>query len=320
LRHADFRGINAEHVHSPVIMLDPINSSLALHETGPSFRDLAFNHLAQYKADVLGVREDGLPRYRSQDTPKSLILPIAHREANILERYRAQFWSSNYAKIRLHRSFHHLNSSQALCINLFYPLIAEHALGFFLQFLGIAPDVELEAFFEIESDIELAARRTAFDFSIQLAAKGNIFVEVKYTEDGFGRTKKDDAHRAKFQKTYLPLIENSPFFAPECKKEEFFLNHYQILRNLVHISDTDRVVLLFPPANTVVAEEAVYARDRLLTDAGRIRLSLVSLDEIVSFLEHQFVGGPLDGYYQVFRSKYLPQGKGAARLGQFESR
>jgi len=69
-------------------------------------------------------------------------------------------------------------------------------------------------------------------------------------------------------------------------------------------------VLLFPPANTVVAEEAVFARDQLLTDAGRTRLSIVSLDEFVSFLENKFVGGPLDGYYQVFRTKYLPGGKG----------
>ena len=86
-----------------------------------------------------------------------------------------------------------------------------------------------------------------------------------------------------------------------------FLNYYQILRNLVHISNTDYVVLLFPSANTAVAEESVYARDHFLTDAGRERLKIVFLDEIVSFLEGECVDGSLAGYYQEFRSKYLPR-------------
>jgi hypothetical protein len=266
--------------------------------------------------DVLGVQEDGLFHYRGRDIPKSHILPIAHRDTNVLERYRAQFWSSNYAKVKLHRFFHHLNSSQALCINLFYPLIAGNALGFFLQFLGIAPEVDLRALFEKKSDIEVAARRTSFDFCVQLAAASNIFVEVKYTEDGFGQAKNDDEHRAKFRKTYLPLVEKSLFLVRGCQEEAFFLSHYQVLRNLVHISETDHVVLLFPSANTVIAEEAVYARDQLLTDAGRTMLSIVFLDEFVSFLEDQCMGGPLDGYYQAFRTKYLPRGKGAQQGAQ----
>lgn len=279
-----------------------------------NFRNLACEHLSQYKVDVLGVREDGLFHYRGRGIPKTHILPIGHRNKNVLERYRDQFFSSDYTQIKLHRYFHHLNSSQALCINLFYPLIAENALGLFLQFLGIAPgtgpQVDLHALFEKESNIEVASRRTSFDFYVQRAAASNIFVEVKYTEDGFGKAKNDEEHRDKFRKTYLPLlVEKSLFLEPECQEEVLFLSHYQILRNLVHISDTDHVVLLFPSANTVVAEEALYARDQFLTDAGRDRLRIVFLEEFVSFLEDQCMGYPLDGYYQAFRAKYLPRGK-----------
>jgi hypothetical protein len=95
-----------------------------------------------------------------------------------------------------------------------------------------------------------------------------------------------------------------------CQEELVFLKHYQILRNLVHISDTDHVVLLFPSANTVVTKEADYAKKQLLTDAGRTRLSIVFLDEFVSCLEDQCKGSSLDGYYQAFRKKYLPHQKG----------
>ncbi len=275
-----------------------------------NFRDLACKHLSQYKRDVLGVQEDGIFPYRGQNHPKSHILPrepIDHQKKNVLERYRAQFWEeSDFAKIKLHRFFHHLNSSQALCINLFYPLIYEKKLDFFLRILGIAPELDLGALFEKKSDIEKAARRTSFDFYVQLSSARSIFVEVKYTEPGFGQAKNDDEHRAKFRNTYLPLVEKSLFLVDKCQEEEFFLRHYQILRNLVHISDIDRVVLLFPSANTAVKKEADDAKKQLLTDAGRAMLRIVFLEEFVSFLEGQCMGSSLDGYYQDFRTKYLP--------------
>lgn len=279
---------------------------IGLNGAGMSFRNYAYEHLAQYKVAVLGVQENGLFHYGGRDIPKSHILPIAHRYMNVLERYRAKFWLSKYAKVKLHRYFHHLNSSQALCINLFYPLIAESKLGFFLQFLGIAPEVDLCALFEKESAIEVTARRTSFDFSVLLATGINIFVEVKYTEDGFGRAKNDNEHRVKFRETYLPLVKKSLFLVHACKEEVFFLSHYQVLRYLLHLSATNHVVFLFPFANTIVAEKAIYVRDQLLTDAGRSRFSIVFLEEFVSYLEDKCKGGPLDGYYQAFCAKYLP--------------
>jgi hypothetical protein len=100
-----------------------------------SFRNLACEHLAQYKPAVLGVQEDGLFHYRGRDIRKNHILPIAHRDKNILERYRTRFWSSDFAKVKLHRFFYHLKSSQALCMNLFNPLIAENTLGLFLNYI-----------------------------------------------------------------------------------------------------------------------------------------------------------------------------------------
>lgn len=274
-----------------------------------NFHDEICEHLSKYKADVLGIKQAGLFRFRGKEYRKPHILPHVHCQLNILERYRSHFFSPKYAEIKRHKFFHHLNSSQALCINLFLPLIEENALYLFLKFLNIESGPGMLPSFEKESDKEEVppnVRRTSFDFHVQHGSK-NIFIEVKYTEAGFGRAKYDNEHRNKFNKIYLPLVEQSPFLEICCREEAFFLKHYQILRNLVHIDESSQVVLLFPSANVSVAREALYATERLLNDRGKAQLRVIYLDEFVSFLEAQCAGGPLDGYYQTFRSKYLPR-------------
>ena len=52
------------------------------------------------------------------------ILPKEKKDLNIIEGIRNDFWPYlNKTDIKLHQYFHHLNSSQALCFNLFFPLI-----------------------------------------------------------------------------------------------------------------------------------------------------------------------------------------------------
>lgn len=271
------------------------------------FRKWAYESLSQYKVDSLEIDEDGVFHYRGREVPKAHILPYAEREKNILEQYRENYFASEYADITFHQYFHHLNSSQGLCINLFYPLIVENSLDHFMSYLGLQTGPKLFPVFEKDSDLEIAARRTSFDFYVKQAETRRVYVEVKYTEDGFAQAKNDEEHRKKFIETYLPLVKDKLLLLdPKCQECDVFLRHYQILRNLVHVSDNDYVVLLFPAGNEKVLEEAIYARDQLLTDKGRERLKIVLLNEFVAFLEDECVGSKLDGYYQDFRKKYLP--------------
>lgn len=268
-----------------------------------NFRDIACSHLANYKVNRLGVKENGEFHYRGEILKKAHILPHKHLKLNILEEFRDRFFDSEYARIKLHKYFHHLNSSQALCINLFYPLITENKLELATTFLGLTPATNFEACFEKESDVESADRRTSFDFHTHYSKTQELFVEVKYTEEGFGKAKFDDAHRAKFKNTYLPLVKQSHFLTDTCRDEDFFLSHYQVLRNLVHISETRQVALLFPAANTVVNKEAEEACNEMLTDAGKSKCKRVFLEELVAFLG---TDGLLKDYYYEFREKYLP--------------
>src|SRR4051812_49433180 len=98
-------------------------------ETEMHFRTEMCVRLVQYKENDLVVKE--CDEFRNK--VYGHILPKKQRELNILERYRDCFFASDHAAVRFHHCFHHLNSSQALCINLFYPLVVERSLGLFLD-------------------------------------------------------------------------------------------------------------------------------------------------------------------------------------------
>jgi hypothetical protein len=64
-----------------------------------NFRDAACNHLANYKVDQLGVKENGEFHYRGEILEKAHILPRKHLKLNIIEEYRDRFFDSEYAQI-----------------------------------------------------------------------------------------------------------------------------------------------------------------------------------------------------------------------------
>ncbi len=86
----------------------------------PSYAERMKAHLAAYKRHSLGVSEDGVWAKTGNSYPH--ILPTDRQQLNILEPFRHEFWAyceAHKPAIRLHRDFHHLNSSQALTFNLF---------------------------------------------------------------------------------------------------------------------------------------------------------------------------------------------------------
>jgi hypothetical protein len=279
--------------------------TLAFEGNGMNFRECVYAHLSQYRENVLRLPK-GTFLYHGEKKPKGHILPGGeYYRYNILEQYRNKFFTSEHGGIKRHRYFHHLNSSQALCINLLFPLIAEKREDLLLKCLDLRLNPPVYKGFESESRVEVTERRhTSFDF--HLSADGqDVYVEVKYTEGGFGAAKDDKEHHDKFEKTYIPLLSKSPFLMPLCHDRTFFLQNYQILRNLVHITERSEVLFLFPKANTIVARKADKAQRTFLTDAGRERFHILFLEDVVSKLIDGCNGGTLEAYYQRFREKYL---------------
>lgn len=267
-----------------------------------SFRDRACTHLTGYRKDVLGIAEDGVFLHRGTEHRKGHILPGDRHRENLLAPYRDAFFAE-HGDTKLHRYFHHLNSSQALCINLFYPLLKADP-GLLARVLRTDMPLPFAGVFESDSRIERAERRTSFDFHLRNGER-DLYVEVKYTEDGFGGAEADAEHLAKFRATYAPLLRDSPYLTGECHDAAFFLRHYQVLRNFVHVGPQSEVVFLFPRANLTVAAQAAHARATFLTDAGRERMHIVFLEDVVDELVAACRGTPLEGHYDAFRRKYL---------------
>jgi hypothetical protein len=270
-----------------------------------SFRDQACAHLSGYRKGTLGIAEEGLFAHRGEDLPMGHILPLHSRWRNLIPPYDELFRASGHGSTKPHKFFHHLNSSQALCFNLFFPLLHEKAEALLVRSLGSDMGLPVTACFEKPSPLEQAARLTSFDFHLANEAGRQLFVEVKYTEDGFGAAKDDDEHRDKFHATYAPMLEGSAYLAKECNEPGFFLDNYQVLRNLVHITPDSEVVFLFPRANEKVAGQAAHARETFLTEAGRERMRIVFLEGMVEGLIEACRGTALDGYYESFRRKFL---------------
>lgn len=270
-----------------------------------AFRDEACAHLSEYRKNPLGIEEEGVFLHRGAIHRKGHILPRGSERQNLLAPYGDLFFASEHGATKLHQFFHHLNSSQGLCINLFYPLLKEDALSLLVRSIGSDMSLPAQGIFESPSRLENATRRTSFDFHLWNSEGREIFVEVKYTEDGFGGAKADAEHLDKFRDTYAPLLANSTYLTIDCNDPAFFLQHYQILRNLVHITHQSEVVFLFPRANGKVAEQAAHARENFLSEIGRERMRIVFLEDLVAELIAACKGTGLEGYYEMFRKKYL---------------
>lgn len=270
-----------------------------------TFREMACAHLSEYRKAHLGIDEEGIFFHGGREHRKGHILPKDSERRNLLEPYGNAFFLSVHGQVKLHQFFHHLNSSQALCFNLFYPLLAEGELALLAQSVGSTIQPPFKPTFEKESELENAKRRTSFDFHIRDEGHREVFVEVKYTEDGFGGAKNDEEHQDKFRKTYAPLLQQNEYLKKECKDRDFFLKNYQILRNMVHITPHSEVRFLIPRANTKVAKQAECARDEFLSENGRNKFQIIYLEDLVSHLIDACQGRKLDGYYQAFCQKYL---------------
>ncbi|MBS4042118.1 MAG: hypothetical protein KGZ81_16135 [Flavobacteriales bacterium] len=243
-----------------------------------NFQDDRKEKLSTYKKSNLTI-EQGLWR----DLPYDHILPLDQKEKNIIEGFRDDFWT--YYKttdIKLHQYFHHLNSSQALCFNLFFPLFHydKKLLTYVLhRIIEVAPTyrtskenfdkllaiknntasdkfaAELEEEFLMNNsftDCEFEKildtnEATNFDFFVQLQKGHRVLFEIKYTENEFGKTVADDRHKLKYDTIYKQRLEK--ILRPEFLNQDFVFKNYQVVRNLSYIDDLTTVVFLFPEAN-----------------------------------------------------------------------
>jgi hypothetical protein len=266
--------------------------------------------LSTYKREILGVVEDGI--WARNGRAYQHILPVEKRRLNILPAFCNEFWTwLPVVRTRLHRDFHHLNSSQALCFNLFFPLLRENGQGLpaLLNSLNVAGAPASGAMFEFEPDSD---EGTCFDFMLPLQSgrRGRltrVHFDIKYTESGFGAAKLDDEHLFKFNRIYEPRLVGR-FEKKFCCAFQF-LKNYQILRNVWHLDQeaADIVIFLLPKANARLRRAEPIIESCAL-EPFRSRIKIVYLEDLIPTLERELnkttVGEA--AWLAQFRRKYLP--------------
>ena len=140
---------------------------------------------------------------------------------------------------------HHLNSSQVVCYEFFRPLLKkskgrllvdDELMQPVLKLMGVPETLFLGATAEFEKEFN-DGEGTNFDFYLESPdRKSHLYIEVKYTEQGFGRSRQDE-----FNDIYLSLIASSICLNEEAKKmlstssSPIMKKHYQLFRNTLRI-------------------------------------------------------------------------------------
>lgn len=137
----------------------------------------------------------------------------------------------------IHQYFSHLTSSQALCFNLFFPLVHEKRLDIIDSKCSETSNENFE-YTEPDSfeDIKSEKEKTNFDFFFR-SNNRKYFFEIKYTEETFGYVSSfvsGDKHDSKYQKYYKEQLAE---VAPSLTNEKDFFDNYQLWRNICHVYD-----------------------------------------------------------------------------------
>ena len=207
-------------------------------------------NLSEYKQETLNVSENGV--WRGREYGHILPKNVGHKNIMLDENdFRIDGDTLTFTKsgksIKLHEGYHHLNSSQILCVNYFYPFLSDiNKLTELARFLGIdekASGAEFEFTAPDSSNI---------DFVIFTEGGRRVYMEIKYCESDFGAASSKKA------------IENGTYAAIKEKyhqKAEIdfdgYLKNYQLIRNisLSHKDSGSLTVFLVPRDNESINQK-----------------------------------------------------------------
>jgi hypothetical protein len=268
------------------------------------------SHLDDYRRGRLGGVESGMFEKNGVERPYGHILPKDLQWLNILEPFRLEVMQYQAANsLRLHRYFHHLNSSQAFAFNLFIPL-AQHAP----QKLAAALKTPAVLCLQLEQCVE-PLERTQVDAHWMTDDSSCVYCEVKLSESEFGTTDGTGRHSRKLEETYRPVLEGRVSDQLWEDKGARFYQFYQVYRNLWLAArnghETDQVRFLLPAANTALVAQLNEALT-LVGSALRSRTRIIYVEEVL----RQLAESPDTAWYgRLLEEKYVPTSQ--PRTGPF---
>lgn len=262
------------------------------------FFDICSN-LSKYKEEKLKISRNGFYRFNKNEFEKEHILPKEDIEKNLLDSDCSQALKSYFNEIKsrnkIHRYFHHLNSSQALTLNLFVPIIEEKLYQIIIK---NEKKIVKKSFEYIEDSSFETSYKTNFDFFFQTENE-KYFFEVKYTEKKFGSAEIDRSHIKKFNKEYKNVLDA---VCLSSINENEFLNNYQLWRNICY-SIYGQVYFVIPLFRTDLRKQIEEAVTKLKNNYKE-KIHIFIIDDFVSELINSN-NVKLSNHYKEFRKKYL---------------
>ena len=277
-----------------------------------TFDQAVKRHLSRYRREHLGIEEDGV----WNGLEYSHILPKQVSDLNILESIQMAFRDyDRNAKIKRHKGFPNLNSSQAMALNFWFPFCpeGEALLGWgcserLSQLLGVEPFGIKSAKFEAELNPN---EKTQIDWWCNTPSGDQLFCEVKYTESLGTAADPDTNYEQQWKDVYYDdlalLVNKDPL-----NDFEYFKKNYQIFRNIWHLrlgngSKKNNLIFLLPKKSPsfkklkesleIIAPPETLAHGRIITLS--IETALLSLlSESSSLREHR--------HWRLFAHKYCP--------------
>jgi len=268
-------------------------------------------HLAKYKFRVLRVLESGAVKGARTGVvaKRPYILPPESVRLNILAPFRARFWAEfegvEGRAPQLQRDFAHLTSSQAMCFNLFYPLVVDRdwARAFVQGVLGLKDAAPKRLAFEYAEDPD---EGTHFDFFIELERGAKLYLETRLCELGFGAAELDPQHREKLARVYVPRL--TALVDAKWLEPEAFFRRYQLLRSLCYLGEPGNLLfLVLPRANQPLAK-ALEVLPEITERALKDRVRVLYLEDVVARIGAiaRARDEAIRAHYREFDDKYLP--------------
>ncbi len=264
-------------------------------------------HLSRYSREQLRITEPGIFLWRGKELAYDHILPAGQHDLNFLPHCRSElhrFLEAN-PRIKRHRFFHNLSSSQAFAFNLFFPFLTTDfplSAPFFRHFGTDQPGTngwEFESVPDPEEGTNVDVAWTAVD-------GGKLYCEVKLTEAEFGTAKDLPKYGIKLKNKYRERLEL--LVPPKYLEAALFRAHYQILRNvaLLHRDPRDRLVFLLPRENEPVQRKLTPLLEEL-PPTTRSRIRVVFIEELLeSLLTDASLPESLRDHARDMKAKYVP--------------
>ena len=243
--------------------------------------------LVRYKEQKLKITDCG--EWWKNHKLYNYILPIDKKYDNIIDEGFKDNLISMLPKGKLHLGFHHLNSSQALALNFFGPLVITNNLGLINSEFDL---YELKAEFEY---IENQNEGTNFDFFLGCSDSRNYF-EVKYTEQKFGNSKNDANHRQKFLEIYKNDLES----ISDITEKEFYKN-YQLWRNILY-ARKGNLYFTLPKFREDLIKKIEKAKVLIKDENLKENVRILVIDDVVTKCKEI---SDLRNHYEEFEKKYL---------------